>query len=279
MTLLSALHRGHDTSLGRAALIALAGSLLLTLSAKAQVPFWPVPMTMQTFVVIGLGLALGPRLGLAAVALYLAQGAAGLPVFAGTPEKGIGLAYMAGPTGGYLAGYLLAAFVAGHLAMKGWDRNPLTAFAAALVAGALIYLPGLAWLGAVVGREPTDEWRLLLKSSCDRRHVSRNLSAASPLLMRSFRTISAARAFRRRCFSMRRRSSSSLARRSSSSFARRWRSATAAADYYLSESPTDGIPYWDTGAPGLVHLKDYRQRPADPFNEFEPVDSSAAAIS
>lgn len=151
MTLFSALHRGHDTSLGRAAMIALAGSLLLTLSAKVQVPFWPVPMTMQTFAVIGLGLALGPRLGLAAVALYLAQGAAGLPVFAGTPEKGIGLAYMAGPTGGYLAGYLLAAYAAGHLAMKGWDRNPLTAFAAALVAGALIYLPGLAWLGAVVG--------------------------------------------------------------------------------------------------------------------------------
>ena len=151
MTLFSALHRGHETGLARAALAALAGSLLLTLSAKVQVPFWPVPMTMQTFVVIGLGLALGPRLGLAAVALYLAQGAAGLPVFAGTPEKGIGLAYMAGPTGGYLAGYLLAAFVAGHLAMKGWDRTPLAAFAAALVAGALIYLPGLAWLGAMIG--------------------------------------------------------------------------------------------------------------------------------
>ncbi|PHP67283.1 biotin transporter BioY [Zhengella mangrovi] len=151
MTLFSALHRGRGESLARAALAALAGSLLLTLSAKVQVPFWPVPMTMQTFVVIGLGLALGPRLGLAAVALYLAEGAAGLPVFAGTPEKGIGLAYMAGPTGGYLAGYLLAAVVAGQLAGRGWDRHPLTAFAAALLAGALIYLPGLAWLGTIIG--------------------------------------------------------------------------------------------------------------------------------
>jgi biotin transport system substrate-specific component len=128
-----------------------AGSLLLTASAKIQVPFYPVPMTMQTLVVIGLGLALGPARGTAAVALYLAQGALGLPVFAGTPEKGIGLAYMTGPTGGYLAGYLPAAVLAGWLAERGWDRNAATAMLAALLAGAVIYVPGLLWLGNVVG--------------------------------------------------------------------------------------------------------------------------------
>ncbi|WP_406873038.1 biotin transporter BioY [Aminobacter sp. P9b] len=128
-----------------------AGSLLLTLSAKVQVPFYPVPMTMQTLVVIGLGLALGPVRGAAAVTLYLAQGALGLPVFAGTPEKGIGLAYMMGPTGGYLLGYLPAALLAGWLAERGWDRNVFTAMLAALLAGAVIYVPGLLWLGGVIG--------------------------------------------------------------------------------------------------------------------------------
>lgn len=129
----------------------IAGSLLLTLSAKVQVPFYPVPMTMQTLAVIGLGLALGPVRGAAAVALYLAEGALGLPVFAGTPEKGIGLAYMMGPTGGYLLGYIFAALLAGWLAGRGWDRNVFTAMAAALIAGAVIYVPGLFWLGSVIG--------------------------------------------------------------------------------------------------------------------------------
>lgn len=132
-------------------LAVVAGSLLLTVSAKIQVPFYPVPMTMQTLVVIGLGLTLGPVRGAAAVALYLTQGALGLPVFAGTPEKGIGLAYMMGPTGGYLAGYLPAAALAGWLAERGWDRNAFTAMLAALLAGAVIYVPGLLWLGSVVG--------------------------------------------------------------------------------------------------------------------------------
>lgn len=132
-------------------LAVVAGSLLLTVSAKIQVPFYPVPMTMQTLVVIGLGLALGPVRGAAAVALYLTQGALGLPVFAGTPEKGIGLAYMMGPTGGYLAGYLPAAALAGWLAERGWDHNAFAAMLAALLAGAAIYVPGLLWLGSVVG--------------------------------------------------------------------------------------------------------------------------------
>jgi biotin transport system substrate-specific component len=131
--------------------VVLAGSLLLVLSAKFQVPFFPVPMSMQTFVAIGLGLALGPVRGTLAVALYLAQGAAGFPVFAGTPERGLGLAYMIGPTGGFLIGFVLAALVAGFLARRGFDRRPATAMAAALLAGAVIYVPGLLWLGAVIG--------------------------------------------------------------------------------------------------------------------------------
>jgi biotin transport system substrate-specific component len=152
MTLYQAVADRRTSRLSTMDIVAvIAASLLLTASARIQVPFYPVPMTMQTLVVIGLGLALGPVRGTAAVALYLTQGALGLPVFAGTPEKGIGLAYMMGPTGGYLLGYLPAALLAGWLAERGWDRNVVTAMLAALLAGAVIYVPGLLWLGSVVG--------------------------------------------------------------------------------------------------------------------------------
>jgi biotin transport system substrate-specific component len=135
----------------RGIVIAVLGTLLLTLSAKIKVPFWPVPMTMQPFVVLGLGLVLGSRLAVAAVLLYLAEGAVGLPVFADTPEKGIGIAYMMGPTGGYLVGHLLAAAFTGWLADRHWDRKIGTAFLAALGGLALIYIPGILWLGTVIG--------------------------------------------------------------------------------------------------------------------------------
>lgn len=151
MTIFCAIAESRGNSLVLTAMTAVAGSILLAIAAKISVPFYPVPLTMQTFVVIGLGLALGPWRGLAAILLYLSEGAFGLPVFAGTPEKGIGLAYMFGPTGGYLLGYLLAVFLCGRLAQRGWDRHPLTAMAAAVLAGAVIYLPGLFWLGAVIG--------------------------------------------------------------------------------------------------------------------------------
>ena len=94
-------------------LIALAGTVLLTISAKIKIPFYPVPMTMQTFVVLFLGIVLGPKIGLLTISLYLFEGIFGLPVFAGTPEKGIGLVYFAGPTMGYLIGFLIAAYFAG----------------------------------------------------------------------------------------------------------------------------------------------------------------------
>ena len=94
-------------------LLAVAGSIALWISAKIQIPFYPVPVSMQTLVVLMIGMAFGWRLGAATVILYLAEGVAGLPVFAGTPEKGIGLAYMVGPTGGYLVGFVIAAAAVG----------------------------------------------------------------------------------------------------------------------------------------------------------------------
>ena len=124
-----------------------AGVALLTLSAKVQVPFWPVPMTLQVAAVMGIAAAYGLRLGTASFASYLAAGAAGLPVFAGTPEKGIGLAYMIGGTGGYLAGFLVAVAIVGFAA----DRLPKIALWPAMLAGlAAIYALGLAWLAQFV---------------------------------------------------------------------------------------------------------------------------------
>jgi biotin transport system substrate-specific component len=131
----------------RAIALALIGTVLLTVSAKIQVPFWPVPMTMQTFVVLVLGMAYGWRLAGATVLLYLAQGAIGLPVFA----AGGGIAYMAGPTGGYLAGFLLAAVAVGWLAEHGWDRSVPRTLAAMLIGTGIIFGCGIAWLGTLIG--------------------------------------------------------------------------------------------------------------------------------
>lgn len=135
----------------RGVAVVLVGSLLLTISAKLSIPFLPVPMTLQTLVVLCLGMVLGPRLGAAAVLAYLAQGAMGLPVFAGTPEKGIGIAYMLQHTGGYLVGFVVAAFVVGLLAQRRWDRSMLTTIAAMLIGNAIIYAFGLLWLGTLIG--------------------------------------------------------------------------------------------------------------------------------
>ncbi len=142
-------------------LLAVSGTVLLTLSAKIQVPFYPVPMTMQTFVVLCLGMAFGWKLAGGTILLYLLEGVMGLPVFAGTPEKGIGLAYMMGGTGGYLLGFLLAAMLCGYLAEHGWDRRPLTTAIAMLLGNIVIYVPGLIWLGILFGWDkPILEWGL-----------------------------------------------------------------------------------------------------------------------
>ena len=135
----------------RALALAIAGSLLMTLSAKIQIPFWPVPMTMQTFVVLVLGVAYGWRLGAATMLLYLVEGAMGLPVFSGTPERGIGLAYMMGPTGGYLVGFVLAAGLCGWLAERGWDRTLGRVTVAMLAGHALILGCGVVWLSSIMG--------------------------------------------------------------------------------------------------------------------------------
>ena len=151
---------GRTTAL-RNGVLAIAGSLALWLSAKLQVPFYPVPMTMQTFVVLVIGTSFGWRLGAATVALYLIEGALGLPVFAGTPEKGIGFAYMVGPTGGYLLGYLPAAALCGFLASHGWDRRIATTALSMLLGTVVIYAFGLSWLGTVVGWDkPILAWGL-----------------------------------------------------------------------------------------------------------------------
>lgn len=126
------------------------GSLLLAASAKVQVPFWPVPMTMQTFVVLVLGMAYGSRLAMATVATYLAQGLVGLPVFAGVAA---GPAYMTGPTAGYLVGFMAAAGLIGLLAERGWDRSLPKAFAAMTAGHALIFVFGVAWLSTLMGLE------------------------------------------------------------------------------------------------------------------------------
>jgi biotin transport system substrate-specific component len=146
-----ALPQGRTAQWAGFALLALAGSVLLAVSAKVSVPFYPVPMTLQTFALMAIVAAFGLRLGVATVALYLLEGALGLPVFAGTPEKGIGLAYMVGPTGGYLAGYLVAAVIVGLAVEKGWGRNPFALFGAMVVADAAVFALGALWLGTVVG--------------------------------------------------------------------------------------------------------------------------------
>ena len=131
--------------------LAVLGSLILWASAKISVPFWPVPMTLQTGAVVMLAAAYGWRLGLATVLLYLSEGALGLPVFSGTPEKGIGLPYLLGPTGGYLLGFIPATLIVGWLAERGFDRDPLRLFGAMLVGDAAVFAVGLAWLGTVIG--------------------------------------------------------------------------------------------------------------------------------
>jgi biotin transport system substrate-specific component len=141
----------------RVALVAL-GVAALTVAAKIRVPFWPVPVTMQTFVVLGLGAAYGLRLGVATVLGYLLVGALGVGVFTG---EGAGLSYMLGGTGGYLVGFVLAAAFLGWAARHGWDRTRGRMALAMLGGSALIYAPGVLWLGLLHGFDkPILAWGL-----------------------------------------------------------------------------------------------------------------------
>lgn len=128
--------------------IALIGSIVLAISSKIRIPFYPVPMTMQTLVVLMIGIAFGWKLGLATISLYLFEGLIGLPVFSGTPEKGVGLIYFTGPTMGYLIGFLVAVFFAGKF---NYNKNLITNFLKLSFATSFIYLLGVAWLGSLIG--------------------------------------------------------------------------------------------------------------------------------
>ncbi len=131
-------------------LLAILGSLLLTISAKIKIPFYPVPMTMQTFVVLFLGITLGPKIGLLTISLYLFEGIFGLPVFAGTPEKGIGFVYFTGPTMGYLIGFLLATYLVGTFK---YNKGIVNSFLKLIVSVSVIYFFGMIWLGTLIGWE------------------------------------------------------------------------------------------------------------------------------
>jgi len=128
--------------------VAILGTLLLTISAKIKIPFYPVPMTMQTFVVLFLGITLGSKVGLLTVSLYLFEGIFGLPVFAGTPEKGIGFVYFTGPTMGYLIGFLVAVYLSG---LFKYDKGPINTFLKLIFSLSFIYILGLIWLGTLIG--------------------------------------------------------------------------------------------------------------------------------
>ena len=136
-------------------LIAFLFTILLALSSKISVPFYPVPMTMQTFVVLFTGVTLGARYGFIALSFYILEGALGLPVFSGTPAKGIGIAYLFGPTGGYIIGFAFSALLAGILfSKKNYfidNKNFLITFLKLIISLTPTYLIGLIWLGTIIG--------------------------------------------------------------------------------------------------------------------------------
>ena len=123
-------------------------SIALTISAKLKIPFYPVPMTMQTFVVLFLGISFGYKIGLATVSLYLFEGIIGIPVFSNSPEKGVGLVYFTGPTMGYLIGFLTATFLAGYMNLK---TNMFLIFIKLILSVSTIYIIGVLWLGNLIG--------------------------------------------------------------------------------------------------------------------------------
>ncbi|GLS34430.1 biotin transporter BioY [Mesorhizobium tianshanense] len=138
-------------------LLAIVGTLVLTLSAKTKVVLGPVDISMQTLAVFLIAAAFGMRLGVATLLLYMAEGAMGFPVFQSTPEKGIGIAYMLGSTGGYLAGFVVMAAIVGWAADRGWDRHPIKLFNAILVAEIVMMAMGFAWLALLIG--PEKSWQ------------------------------------------------------------------------------------------------------------------------
>ena len=149
-TLAAALWTRIATSRFHQVALVVLGTVLLAISAQIQVPFWPVPMTMQTFMVLIIGATYGWRLGGITVAVYLVEGAIGLPVFA---QFSAGAHVLVGPTAGYLAGFVAAAMLTGYLAERGFGRNLATALVSFAAGTVVIFAFGLAWLSSLIGME------------------------------------------------------------------------------------------------------------------------------
>ncbi|MGE0281737.1 MAG: biotin transporter BioY [Rhizobiaceae bacterium] len=156
-----ALPQNRAMRLAMQAGLALLGTLALTLSAKTKVVLGPVDMSLQSLVVLLIGAAFGWRLAVATLVLYLAEGAAGLAVFQSTPEKGIGIAYMLGTTGGYLAGFVAMAGIVGWAADRGWDRNLVKLLGVMLVAEIVMMAMGYGWLATLIGAEKAWQFGVL----------------------------------------------------------------------------------------------------------------------
>ena len=137
-----------QAKLFKSLVVVVLGSIALTISAKIKIPFYPVPMTMQTFVVLFLGISLGHKIAIASIGLYLLEGIAGLPVFSNSPEKGVGLVYFIGPTMGYLIGFLTASYLASKIQA---DDNFFVVLFKLIIATSTIYILGLIWLGTLIG--------------------------------------------------------------------------------------------------------------------------------
>ena len=140
--------QNFQSKLIKSCLIIILGSIALTISAKIKIPFYPVPMTMQTFIVLFLGLSFGYKIGLLTVSLYLLEGLIGFPVFSNSPERGIGIVYFTGPTMGYLIGFLSACYLASFINSK---DNLIKVLIKLILAVSTIYLLGCLWLGILIG--------------------------------------------------------------------------------------------------------------------------------
>ena len=140
--------QNSQTRIIKALMVIFFGSLILAISAKIKIPFYPVPMTMQTFIVLLFGISFGYKIAFATISLYLFEGILGLPVFSGTPEKGVGLIYFTGPTMGYLIGFSVATYFDGKF---NYDNNLINNFLKLSFATSFIYIFGIAWLGFLIG--------------------------------------------------------------------------------------------------------------------------------
>ena len=137
-----------QTKIIKSLLVVFFGSIILAISAKIKIPFYPVPMTMQTFVVLFLGISFGYKVAIGTISLYLIEGILGLPVFSNSPERGVGLAYFTGPTMGYLLGFLSACFLASFVKV---DDNFVSIFLKLILSVSTIYIFGILWLGTFLG--------------------------------------------------------------------------------------------------------------------------------